>query len=91
MELVTTKTGVKILISNKGPLLEEKVNETLNKLESDGKIISDIQTNISFAGNYGYQAIAAITYLEDIINEVDPIGFNIDFGIGEPSVDCPST
>lgn len=90
MNLVTTKTRVKIFVSNKGTMLEEKVNTELEQLEKDGKIIDNIQTDISYSGTTGYQAMATITYLEDIINEMDPIGFNINFGIGEHNLDCPS-
>ena len=90
MDLVTTKTRVKIFVSNRGTMLEEKVNSELEQLEKDGKIIDNIQTDISYSGTTGYQAIATITYLEDIIDEMDPVGFNINFGIGEPNLDCPS-
>lgn len=90
MDLVTTKTRVKIFVSNRGTILEEKVNSELEQLEKDGKIIDNIQTDISYSGATGYQAMATITYLEDIIDEMDPVGFNINFGIGEPNLDCPS-
>lgn len=90
MDLVTTKTRVKIFVSNRGTMLEEKVNSELEQLEKDGKIIDNIQTDISYSGTTGYQAMATITYLEDIIDEMDPVGFNINFGIGEPNLDCPS-
>lgn len=85
MDLLKIKTRVKIVVSNKGTLLEEKLNEALAELEDEGKTIKSIQTNISFSGSTGYQAIGTITYMEEYYDQIDPIDFNINFGIGEPS------
>ena len=80
------RTNVKVVISTKAALFEKKVNETLNELQDNNYDIIKIDSNISFSGDKGYQAMAVITYtyLEVKADELDNTGFNIDFGIGEP-------
>lgn len=79
-----TKTRVKILVSNKGPLLEERLNKELDKLEQDGYFIRSVETNISFAGEKGYQAIGTIVYEEYMDDDLDFYSGIGLFDNGEP-------
>ena len=76
------KTRVKIFISNKGVLLEQRINEELERLEEEGYFIRHIDTDISFAGSTGYQTMATIVYEEYIADDLDVDNslFSIDSG-----------
>jgi hypothetical protein len=80
------RTNIKVVISTKAALFEKKVNEALNELQDNDCDIVKIDSDISYSGDKGYQAMAVITYVfwEVKPNELDNTGFNIDFGIGEP-------
>ena len=65
------KTRTKIFVSNKGVLLEDKLNGELERLESEGYYIRDIHTDISYSGSTGYQAIGTIVYEEYIEDDLD--------------------
>ena len=80
------RTRIKVIISTKAALFEKKVNEALKELEDDGCNILRVDSDISFSGDKGYQAMAVISYvyMEVGADDLDNTGFNIDFGIGEP-------
>lgn len=79
---IKTKTRVKLLTSTKGSLLEEKINETLEKLEDEGFYIMEITTNISYSGERGYMILAMIEYVEE-----EDLGF--DYNIDD--LECSSS
>ena len=82
------KTRTKIFISNKGALLETKLNDELDRLEQEGYFIRAINTDISFSGATGYQTMATIIYEEYIEDDLD-IDYGIKhFDLGECMVDC---
>lgn len=82
-ELIKYRNKVKIVVSTKQALFEERVNKELEKLENDGYEILGIDTNISFAGKEGYQMMACIKYAEEVLHieynqdDVDIISYNI--------------
>lgn len=80
------RTNIKVVISTKASLFEKKVNEALDELQNEGCDVIKIDSDISYSGDKGYQAMAVITYthMEVKPDELDNTGFNIDFGIGEP-------
>lgn len=84
---------VKIIVSTKQKLAEERINEELEKLEQEGYLISDVECNISYAGKEGYQIIGVIKYAEEINNELNKLedidvpmrDLGIDFGSDMPT------
>lgn len=78
------KTRIKIFVSNKGPLLEDKVNKELETLEQEGYFIRSIETDISFCGEKGYQSMATIIYEEYIEDDLDFDGTIGLFDTGKP-------
>ena len=80
------RVSIKAVVSNKAELFEKRVNKALKELQDDGCDILKVDSNISFSGDNGYQAMAVINYefMEVKPDELDNTGFNIDFGIGEP-------
>lgn len=68
-----SKTRIKLLTSTKATLLEDKVNETLEKLENEGYFIMGIKTNISYSGERGYMILAMIEYYIE-----EDLGFDYD-------------
>lgn len=80
------KTRTKIITSTKGHLLEEKLNDELDRLEKEGYLIESVSTDLSYAGEpraFAYMAIGTIVYTEEVLDDINRVGFNIDFGIGE--------
>lgn len=83
--LMKFKHRIKVVVSTKQALFEDRVNAELEKLEEEGNEIFDIDTNISYAGKEGYQIMACIKYLipeekNGVLDNVecDP---NLDFGL----------
>lgn len=77
-------TRVKIFVSNKGVLLEEKINNELAKLEQEGYFIRSVKTDISYSGSTGYQAMGTIIYEEYLDDEKSDFdNYSIDFNPGE--------
>ena len=77
-------TRIRIFVSNKGVLLEEKINNELAKLEQEGYFIRSVKTDISYSGSTGYQAMGTIVYeeyLDDGKSDFD--NYSIDFNPGE--------
>lgn len=89
-ELLKYKHHVKVVVSTKQALVEQRVNEILEELENDGYEIFDIDMNISYCGREGYQILACIKYMEEVKDELkdldlSTIGF--DFGVDPPDAD----
>ena len=82
------KTRVMIFVSTKGILMQDHLNNALEKLEDDGYDITDVRTDISFAGKEGYQIIGTIVYREWISDgdkfEIPATSGYVDFCPGEP-------
>ena len=89
------KTRVMIFVSTKGVLMQDYLNQALEKLENDGYQIVDVRTELSFAGKEGYQIMGTIIY-EEWINDRDKFeipatsGY-VDFCPGEPVPDYQTT
>ena len=80
------KTRVKIITSTKGKRLEEAINDEIDRLEKEGYLIESVKTDISYAGESGafaYMTMGTIVYTEEVLDDINRVGFNIDFGIGE--------
>lgn len=79
------KEHVKLLVSTKATLLEEKVEKTLEELREDGYDIVCVTSNISYAGDKGYMILCQIDYNEEIPNDnidIPDYDAGIDFGAG---------
>lgn len=76
------KTRTRIFVSNKGIMLEDKINNALDELEKEGYLIKSVSTEISYAGERGYMVMGTIVYEEEILSEMDfnfgdrPFGFS---------------
>lgn len=82
---------IKIIVSTKQKLAEDRINEAIEELEKEGYLIHDIECNISYAGKEGYQIIGVIKYAEEIKNGLENLNIpvcdiGIDFGADMPEV-----
>lgn len=77
------KIHVKFLASTKAVLLEEKVEEAIKELTERGRIVSNVSSNISFAGDKGYMILCQITYYEEVKSHDEDYLFDsdLDFGV----------
>jgi len=86
--MIKYKRRVKVYVSTKGLLLQDKLNEELERLEKEGYYIVSVDTDISYSGSAGYQVIGTIVYDEEYIDDSydfkmpDTSGF-IGFNLGE--------
>lgn len=79
------KKKVKMLVSTKAVILEEKVNNAIEELQKEGWYIDMVDSNISYHGDQGYQILATITCVrEDLWNEDDAPDFGYCDDSGEP-------
>lgn len=91
--MIKYKRRVKIFVSTKGLLMQDKLNDELARLEKEGYYIVSIDTNISYSGSAGYQIIGTIVYDEEYVDDSndfkmpDTSGI-IDFYPGEPAHFC---
>ena len=88
--MIKYKKRVKVFVSTKGLLLQDRINEELERLEKEGYYIVSVDTDISYSGSAGYQVIGTIVYEEEYVDDSDDfkipdtLGF-IDFSPGEPA------
>ena len=86
--MIKYKKRVKVFVSTKGLLLQDRINEELERLEKEGYYIVSVDTDISYSGSAGYQVIGTIVYEEEYVDDSDDfkmpdtLGF-IDFCPGE--------
>lgn len=86
--MIKYKKRVKVFVSTKGLLLQDRINEELERLEKEGYYIVSVDTDISYSGSAGYQVIGTIVYEEEYDDDSDDfkipdtIGF-VDFCPGE--------
>lgn len=79
------KKKVKMLVSTKAVILEEKVNKAIEELQKEGWYVDMVDSNISYHGDQGYQILATITCVrEELWNEDDILDFSSSFSDGEP-------
>ena len=79
------KIKIKVVVSNKSDRFEKRVNEEIEKLESEGYcVLQPIETNISYAGKEGYMILGTIHYILEEKYELEDICVNstgINFGV----------
>lgn len=76
---------VKMIVSTKAVILEEKVNNAIEELQKEGWYIDNVNSNISYHGDQGYQILATIICVrEALLNEDDMLGFGYCDDSGEP-------
>ena len=79
------KIKIKVIVSNKSDRFEKRVNEEIEKLESEGYcVLQPIETNISYAGKEGYMILGTIHYILEEKYELEDLcvdNIDIDFGI----------
>lgn len=81
----TIKKKVKMIVSTKAVILEEKVNNAIEELQKEGWYIDMVDSNISYHGDQGYQILATITCArEDLWNEDDDPDFGYCTDSREP-------
>ena len=86
--MIKYKKRVKVFVSTKGLILQDRINEELERLEKEGYYIVSVDTDISYSGSAGYQVIGTIVYEEEYVDDgddfkmPDTLGF-IDFCPGE--------
>ena len=82
------KHHVKTIVSSKTDMFDKKMNDAIEELENDSYTIESIYTDISFAGKEGYMLHGTIGYYEEVLDDLERLGFNIDFGTADiPSFD----
>ena len=82
------KRHVKTIVATRTDRFDDKLNTAIEELENDGFDIGPIDTDISFAGKDGYMLHGTIEYFEEVLDDLERIGFNINFGTADiPSFD----
>ena len=85
-----TKTRTKIITTPATEALEEVINDELDRLEKEGYFIESVTTD-QWQDDMGFPRYAGtIIFTEEVFNDFDRVGFNIDFGTGESSDSNPS-
>ena len=69
--MIKYKKRVKVFVSTKGLLLQDRINEELERLEKEGYYILSVDTDISYSGSAGYQVIGTIVYEEEYVDDSD--------------------